>query len=197
MSLIIAKVDKTNKLQSIYSDGIAVASQEIVSNNTNKVGHFMSGDFCVSFGNTGPAYLNQYIRTHFKEVFSETIKNKPVNGSQTAYFILSLPVMFNHMRREFIKEFNVSETDDEFTGNKGSIVIINGEIYIVPQPEGENYRATHKYGYEHWAYGVGEEAANCLLDTNIPINEIFGIISRHYTSVNNTVFAEENFIYFK
>ena len=195
MSLIIAKIDRENHTQSVYSDGIAVVGDEILTNNSKKVGHFMYNGICVSYGNTGPAYFNQYISQHFNAVFVTYVKDKQKFERTPEYYLHELPVMFNEMRTKFATEYNIADNDGEIVGEKGTVVVIDGEIYIVSQYKGENFRAKHYEGHDSIACGVGEEAAKCLLDTTLPIEEIYDIISNHYSTVNNNVFAEANYIY--
>ncbi len=194
MSLIIVKVDREKHTQSVYSDGITLFGDEILTNNSKKVGHFTYNGICVSYGNTGSSYFNQYVTQHFADVFASHIKDKK-HEITDKFYIQELPLMFNEMRTNFIAEYNIPDGDLEITGEKGSLVVIDGEIYSVNQYKGENFRTKHYNGHNSFACGVGDESAKCLLDTQLSIQEIYDIISRHYSTVNNNVFCEENSIY--
>ena len=196
MSLIIAKVNRKERTQSLYSDGISVFNDEIVHNRMKKINHFTHKNTAVSFGGTGASYFLTYVMDNFEKFFTEYVNENKPTGKQTEYYRKNLPIIFNRMADEYVSEMNISDDDDELKCSNGYIVVIDGEIYRVSKYGDERFRCSYKDGFDALACGVGEESANCLMDVDIPIERVFEIISKHYATVNNTVFKDENLCYF-
>jgi len=191
MSLIFGKVDRKNRLQSIYSDGIIVQGSEVLSTTKRKIVAFTSGDYTVSAGFCGLAYLGDYFRQHLQETFENTYDMAMPNID----FEATLHKMFNSLAEEYYREFGIGAKGDDRTSHFGGIVIINGTFYEIERYDGERFHCLKLEGVDSYAHGQGDISARCLMDNNVPPKKIIETIARYNTTVSNCLSAIEGISY--
>jgi len=189
MTLIIGKIDKRNKKQMMWSDGILKQGDMVSSNNSRKISSFTDNDIHLVIGTSGVHTWNRYVRNH---LLQELKKSKYLCGclNDTDYAEERLTDIFLKMLDDY----------RDHSGNKGEIsfghvVLLNGHMYLV-ETTGDDYEVTttEVTDRDYVCSGMGQEAAECMMLLKIPPEKIFNAISTVYSSVNdNVMYLEEKY----
>lgn len=192
MTLIIGKVDRKKRLQSVYSDGMVCSGDEIWHGGMVKCFQFANCECCVSGGFCGFAYLGQWFSQNVEAEFRKCFKGKDVGIKK---FEVGMADMFNSMADKFYEKYGVKKNDAEKNGRMVVLVIINGEIYEVERFENERFHCYHMSGCDFDAVGQASVSAKCMLENGIKVQRIYDTVSKYNSKVNNVVAKIENVKY--
>ena len=193
MSLIFGTVNRKNRTQSIYSDGIIIQENDIITQTKNKLVSFTTfNHYTVSAGFCGLLYVNEHFRLNLQDAFNKTFTTPEPNLLDLD---MMLSQMFNNLAEQYYQEYNIQPKAVDRTSHIGGILIINGIFYLIERYEGELFHSLKLEGIDSYAHGQGEIPARCLLDNNVKPQKILQTIAKYNNSISPNLSAIENICY--
>ncbi len=183
MSLVIAKIDKDKKEQTIYSDGIlANTDGDIISQFSKKIWSYNYPDYSILIGTCGDLMFNRFVGLHLPGY----IKKYNLNTSTDYY---SNEETMIDIYYSIINEYKTHRDNSCNIPNFTHVIIINGVLFRVTEYDKKMVDCRCVKG-DYVCIGMGCNEANALMMNDIEIPKIFDTINKINCFVGNIIYNE-------